>query len=183
MKKIALLALVLAGGAAHAAMPDGAEFTRLRLEYARAPGALLSWVASDERKALLESYPVDKRRFAEAGATWLAKCPVDAKVQLMMAAAMSDLGRPRDAIGYRYQYYGLMRSIIGDCDGASKASAFRVISVDAEYTVCNFLGADVLGQRLEGTFDVLSVEARGEKKELFFDASIPLKAAGERLAK
>lgn len=182
MKRI-LLALLLTGVAADAAPPEGAEFTRLRLDYARAPGAILSWVANDERKALLDVFPVDKRKFIEAGARWLEKCPVDAKVQLMMGAAMSELGRPRDAVGYRYQYYGLMRSIVGDADGASRASAFRVISVDEEYTVCAFLGAEVKGQKLDESCNVLSVEVGGEKRELFFDASIPLKAASDRLGK
>jgi hypothetical protein len=183
VRKAFFLVLVLAGFAAEAATPDGSEFTRMRLDYARAPGAILSWVVNDERKALIDCYPVDKKKFVEAGAKWLGKCPVDAKIQLMMGAAMSELGRPREAVGYRYQYYGLMRSIVGDSDGASVASAFRVISVDEEYSVCNFLGAEVKAQRLEGSCDVLSVLVGGEKKELYFDASIPLKAANDRLAK
>jgi hypothetical protein len=178
-----LLALALAGFAAGAAMPDASDFTRLRLDYARTPGAILSWVVSDERKALLDTYPIDKKKFVEAGAKWLGKCPVDAKVQLMMGAAMSELGRAREAVGYRYQFYGLMRSIVGDSDGLTRATAFKVISVDEEYSVCNFLGAEVKGQRLEGSVDVLAVEVKGEKKELFFDASIPLKAANDSLAK
>jgi hypothetical protein len=183
MKKLILLALFSLHTAFAAATPDDAEFTKLRLDYARAPDAILSWVANDERKAQLELFPVDKKKFVEAGAKWLERCPVAAKVQVMMGAAMSELGRSRDAITYRYFHYGLMQSIVSALDGSSKASAFKVISVDEEYTVCNFLGAEVGSQRLEGTFDVLSVEIRGVKKELYFDASIWFKRMQDKLSK
>jgi Domain of unknown function (DUF4919) len=183
MKKIILLGLICVRSVVAATTPDGAEFTKLRLDYAKAPDAILGWVANDERKALVELFPADKKKFVEAGAKWLERCPVDAKVQLMMGAAMSDLGRSRDAIVYRYFHYGLMQSIVGALDGLSKDSAFKVISVDEEYTVCNFLGAEVAGQRLEGTFDVLSVEIRGVKRELYFDASIWFKVMQGKLSK
>jgi hypothetical protein len=164
-------------------LPDGAEFTKLRLEYAASPQAVLYWVANNERKALLEYYQSDKKKFVEAAAKWLDKCPVDAKVQLMMGYALSALGRPKETVKHRYFFCGLMQSIIANCDGLSKASAFKVISIDEEYTVCNFLGAKVLEQKLVGFYDVLKVEINGEKKKLYFDASIPLKALQSSLEK
>ena len=183
MKRVILLTYLFMVGLVNAAPPDGAEFTKLRLEYAASPQTVLSWVANDERRVLLEFYQSDKKKFVEAAAKWLDRCPVDAKVQLMMGYALSELGRSKETVRYRYFYYGLMQSIIADRDGLSKASAFKVISIDEEYTVCNYLGAKVVGQKLDSFYDVLQVEINGEKKELYFDASIPLKALQSSLEK
>jgi hypothetical protein len=183
MKRVILLACMFMVSIGKAAIPDGNEFTKIRLEYAASPQAELHWATNDERIALLELYKSDKKKFVEAGAKWLSRCPVDAKVQLMMGNALSELGRPRETVRYRYFFYGLMQSIIADHDGLSKASAFKVISIDEEYTLCNYLNAKVLGHELNGFYDVLKVEINGEKKELYFDASIPLKALQSELKK
>lgn len=183
MKRVILLISMFTVGLANVTLPDGDEFTKLRLEYAASPQAVLRWVANAERKALLEFYQSDKKKFVEAAAKWLDKCPVDAKVQLMMGYALSELGRSKETVRYRYFYYGLMQSVISNRDGLSKASSFQVISVDEEYTVCNFLGAKVVSQQLDGFYDVLQVEINGEKKKLYFDASIPLKALQSSLEK
>jgi folate-dependent tRNA-U54 methylase TrmFO/GidA len=159
-----------------ASTPDGNEFTKIRLEYAVSPQAVLHWISNNERKALLELYQSDKKKFVEAGAAWLDKCPVDAKIQLMMGSALSELGRSMETVKYRYFFYGLMRSIIADHDGLSKASAFKVISIDEEYALCNYLNAKVIKQELDDFYDALQVEINGEKKKLYFDASIPLEA-------
>ncbi len=183
MKSTILIAYLLMVNIGKAALPDGAEFTKMRFEYAASPKAVLRWISNDERKALLKIYESDKKKFVEAGAKWLDKCPVDAKIQLMMGSALSELGRSRDTVIYRYFFYGLMQSVIADHNGLSKASAFKVISIDEEYTLCNYLNAKVLGQRLDEFYDVLQVEINGEKKELYFDASIPLKTLEEELTK
>jgi hypothetical protein len=166
-----------------AALPDGAEFSKMRFEYVASPQAVLHWVSNDERKALLEIYQSDKKKFVEAGAKWLDKCPVDSKIQLMMGNALSELGRSRDTVRYRYFFYGLMQSIIADHDGLSKASAFKVISIDEEYALCNYLNAKILGQKLDNIYDVFQVEINGERKELYFDASIPLETLESELKK
>lgn len=183
MKRVILLICMFTVGLVNAALPDGAEFTKLRLEYAASPQAVLNWVANDERRVLLEYYQSDKKKFVEAGAKWLDRCPVDAKVQLMMGYALSELGRPKETVRHRYFFCGLMQSITANRDGLSKASAFKVISINEEYTVCNFLGAKVVTQTLDGFYDVLKVEINGEKKKLYFDASIPLKALQSSLEK
>jgi len=181
MKRVILLACMFIVGVGKASSPDGNEFTKMRLDYAASPQAVLHWVSNDERKALLELYQSDKKKFVEAGAKWLDRCPVDAKIQLMMGNALSELGRSRETVKYRYFFYGLMQSIIADRDGLSKASAFKVISIDEEYTLCNYLNAKVLKQELDDFYDALQVEINGEKKKLYFDASIPLKALQSEL--
>jgi hypothetical protein len=163
-------------GTAKASFPDGNDFTKMRFEYAASPKAILHWMSSDERKILVELYPLDKKKFAEAGAKWLEKCPVDARIQIMMASAMGEMGRSSEAIKYNYYYWGLMRSLIADKDGLSKASAFKVISSDEEHTLCNFLNLKVLKRELDDFYEVVQVEIKGDKKKLYFDASIPLKA-------
>lgn len=183
MKKLIVISVFLIRSLFAVDIPDGGEFTRLRLDFAKLPAANLDWIVSDERKALLEVFPLDKARFVDAGSRWLEKCPVDAKVQVMMAVALGEIGRPREALAHRYFHYGLMQSIFGPNDGLSKASAFKVISIDEEYTVCNFLGAKVLGQRLDGSFDVISVQISGAKKDLYFDITIPLQKTRELLSK
>ena len=181
MNKLLIVLSVLALCSARAASPDGAEFTKMRMDFAKKPGALLTWVADDQRQALLNCYKTDKKKFVEEGVTWLEKCPVDAKVQLMLGYALSELGKARESIKYRYIYYGLMQSIIANRDGSSKESAFTVISVDEEYNVCSYLGASVLLQELDGFYDVLSVSIGEQKMKLYFDASIPLKALDSEL--
>jgi hypothetical protein len=176
MKKVILLACMFMAGVGKASLPDGNEFARMRLEYAASPQAVLHWMSSNERELLLELYKFDKKKFVEAGSRWLDKCPVDARVQMMMAGAMGELGRTREMVKYNYLFYGLMQSIIADRDGLSKASAFKVISRDEEYTLCNYLNAKVLKQELDGFYDVVRVEIKGEKKKLYFDVSIPLQS-------
>ena len=162
-------------GVGKASSPDGNEFTKMRLEYAASPQAVLHWMSSNERKELLKLYQSDKKKFVVAGDKWLDKCPVDARIQFMMGDAMGELGRSRETVKYRYIFFGLMQSVIADRDGLSKVSAFKVISIDEEYTLCNYLNAKVIKQELDDFYDIMQVEIKGEKKKLYFDASIPLK--------
>jgi hypothetical protein len=175
MNKVILLVCMFMVGIGKASSPDGNEFTKMRLEYATSPKAILHWMSSDERKLLVEMYPFDKKKFAAAGAKWLEKCPVDARVQMMMAGAMGELGRTKEMVKYNYFFFGLMQSVIADRDGLSKSSAFKVISTDEEYALCNYLNAKFLKKDLDDFCDIVQVEIKGEKKKLYFDVSIPLK--------
>ena len=183
MKKIIMLVCLLMVGVGKASSPDGNEFTKMRLEYAASPQAILHWMSSDERKLLVDMYPFDKKKFVEAGAKWLEKCPVDARIHMMMAGAMGELGRTRETVKHNYLYYGLMQSIVADNNGLSKASAFKVISADEEYALCNYLNAKVVKQELDGFYDVVQVEIKGKKKKLYFDVSIPLKGIKTEMKK
>ena len=168
----ALVILVGLLSIAKAAMPTSSEFTRLRMEYAEAPDALYSWAADKERVAALETFKHNKLQFVGVATEWLKRCPIDARLRIMLASALSELGRSGETISHRYIYYGLLDSIVGEADGSSKEKAFRVVSIDEEYEVCDYLSARVLGQRIDGHFDVLTIMLKEEKKELYFDASI-----------
>ena len=166
---------------AKAALPDGSEFTKLRMDYAASPDALYSWNSDPERRALLKIPETDKKQFVEKATAWLKKCPVDAEIHLMTASALSALGRSAETVFHRYMFYGLMQSITGTADGLSPKTAFKVIAIPEEYLVCNYLGAEVKRQRLEGHFDVLTVSKDNATKDLYFDASIVLKKEAAEL--
>jgi hypothetical protein len=168
----ALASLVGLLSLAKGAMPTSSEFTRWRMEYAEAPDALYSWAAETDRLAALETIKHDKLQFVGVATEWLKRCPIDARLRIMLASALSELGRSGETISHTYIYYGLLDSIVGDADGSSKEKAFRVVSIDEEYEVCDYLRARVLGQRNDGHFDVLTVILNEQKKELYFNASI-----------
>jgi hypothetical protein len=168
----ALLFFLTLFAVAKAALPDSSDFTRLRMEYADSADALFSWSLDEERVAALDAFKHDKSQFVSLALGWLKRCPIDARVRIMLASALSELGRTGETISHRYVYYGLLNSIAGKADGSSKENAFQVVSVDEEYDMCSYLGARVLGQRIEGHCDVLAIMLNEQKKELYFDASI-----------
>lgn len=99
-----------------------------------------------------------------------------------MAASLSArVGRFEDSIRYRNQYYGLLASIVNSGDGKSPATAFKVISVDEEYALLNYMGADRKKQSLQGVCDAMDVEIEGKALTIYFDVSIHLKALQREL--
>ncbi len=175
MKKLILISCLLMIGIANAAMPDANDFAKLRFEYAALPQVELHWANNHERKKLLELYQSNKKKFAQEAAKWLEKCPVDARIHMLMGNALSDSGRLAESAKYRYYYYGLMQSIITEREGTSKTSAFKIISIDEEYTLLNYLNAKVLKQRSQNIYDIFEVEINNKKKEIYFDAALPLR--------
>jgi len=55
-------------------------------------------------------------------------------------------------------------------------TAYRVISVDEEYTVLSFMGETVSKQRLDGGVDVLELNRKGAPNTMYFDVNIGLAA-------
>jgi hypothetical protein len=158
------------------------QFTEGRLAFSRKPGYAGGWVSDPEREAVTKAY--DAKRFAEflkLSEAWLRKCPVDARLHMMRAEQLSERDDPLAAAHHRLVFYGLLTSITSSGDGHSKESAYKVISVDEEYTVMNYLGAEMKGQRLQGNFDVIAVDLNGKEATLYFDVSIPMKAMSDRL--
>jgi hypothetical protein len=154
-----------------------AYFKGLRDKYAAAQPGTISWVIDEERKSLIKLYDEKApEKFLEKVNHWLSKCPVDAKIQIMAASLSARAGRFEDSIRYRNMYYGLLSSIVDSGDGKTSATAFKVISVDEEYTLLNFMGADVKRQSLQGACDVMETMIEGKPVTIYFDVSIPLKA-------
>lgn len=185
-----LALLVQAGVAAEPANPplivpatSSAYFKDLREAYAKAQPGIISWAGSDERKALLALY--DEKapaKFLEAYPRWLVKCPVDSRIHIMAASLLSDAGRYEESIRHRSYFYGLLASILNSGDGKAQKSAYKVISVDEEYALLNFMGAELGKQSLVGQCDVMDVKINGNRTDIFFDVSIHLEALQRALS-
>src|SRR5262245_38779163 len=116
---------------------SAAYFTDMRMKYANRPefdGG--GWVSAAEREALLKTYDEDNpKAFIARSEQWLRKCPVDAKVHLMRASLLLKVGDVSGHFYHRMVYYGLMTSIVTSGDGKTTKTAYKVISVDEEYTL------------------------------------------------
>jgi hypothetical protein len=125
-------------------------------------------------KAYDEASPTE---FIAAADKWLKKCPVDAKVHLMRASLLLKAGDVQGHFYHRMVYYGLLTSIVTSGDGKTPQTAYKVISVDEEYTVLNHIGAKLIMQSLvKGPCDAMDVEFAGAKSTIYFDVSIPMAA-------
>jgi len=152
-------------------------FTNMRLDYAKRPGYTGGWVSNPQREAALKAFTDHQLpQFISLSKAWLQKCPVDAKMQLTLASALSDSGDSLGAGRRRFVFYGLLMSILSSGDGRSEESAYKVISVDEEYTVMNYLGMTLKQQGLKGNYDVMTVEKDGKESTAYFEISIPLAA-------
>ena len=190
MKTTILAFLLLAAvtvRADEAALSDGtksaAYFTEMRMQFARQPDFTAGWVVDSQRVALLKTYnDDDPKEFLAGSEAWLRKCPVDAKVHLMRAGLLLKAGDVPGHLYHRMIFYGLLTSIVTSGDGKSPETAYKVISVDEEYTVLNHIGAKVKSQSLvAGSCDAMAVQFNGADTTLYFDASIPMEALRKSL--
>lgn len=179
---LVLAALVMPTPGASAQVPAEVQglsqaFDELRSRFSASPAFTGSWIDDPEREKVMKALE-DKRvqDFLPLSAAWLDKTPVDGRVHLARASALSEAGDSAAAAHHRFMFYGLLESILASGDGRSRATAYRVISVDEEYTLINFLGAAVTKQRLEGTVDVVDLTLKGTPLTLYFDVSRSLSA-------
>jgi hypothetical protein len=141
------------------------------------------WVTDPARESLLKLYETDPKNFISKSGEWLKKCPVDAKVHLMLAGLLLKAGDTEGHFYHRLMYYGLTTSIVASGDGKTAKTAYKVISIDEEYTVMNHIGAKLTSQTLKDSCDVMQVEIEGTPRTLYFDVSIPLAAQQRQLDK
>jgi hypothetical protein len=159
-----------------------APFASLRHTFAMAPSFTGSWVANPQRERLMKALEEKRSQdFLALSEAWLKECPVDARVHLARAAVLADAGDSVGAAHHRFQFYGLLESILASGDGRSKATAYRVISVDEEYTVLNFVGAAIGKQQLDGTVDVLEATVKGVPSTFYFDVAPGLAATARAI--
>lgn len=152
-------------------------YTNLRLAYAKQKGGMIGWVSDDERKALLKLFNEDKPLpFIEAARKWLSKCPVDAEVHVALSSLLMKSGDAKANIFHRSAFFGLLNSIASSGDGQSERTAYKVISVDEEYVLLRYLGAELKQQSLQGSCDVMEVKLDNKTSKIYFDASIPLQS-------
>lgn len=148
------------------------------MKYAEQPGFEGSWSREPERDKVVEAYDEEKPEpFLKISEPWLWKCPVDARVQLMRSNLLMKVGDVKGYFHHRMIYYGLLTSILGEGDGKTAKTAYKVISVDEEYQVLNHLGAKLKKQTLvDGPCDAMQVELDGKEVTLYFDVSISMAA-------
>jgi hypothetical protein len=151
-----------------------------RLAYARSP-QYNPYDSSirDIRKSVWKS--IDQKAFQEAiteADKGLSLDPVDIELLMGKAAAMRELKDP-SADQVRARWMALADSILVSGDGKSFGSAFKVISVDEEYSVIGLIGLENERQTLHADhgsmFDVLTVHSRKGKDtfDLYFNIDLP----------
>ncbi len=157
-------------------------FAELRFSFAKSPSFGGIWTADPDRERVIKAL-AEKRtqEFLALSDAWLARCPVDARVHLARAGTLSDAGDATGAAHHRFVFYGLLESVLASGNGRSKATAYRVISVDEEYTLLNFIGATLVTQHLDGTVDVLDVSVNGAASTIYFDVAPGLAATQRAL--
>ena len=125
---------------------------------------------------LQKSEYIDALDAAERG---LARDRFNLQLLLVKAAALRAMGDTAKADEIRQQWTSLMDSILTSGDGRSFATAFRVITVDEEYSVLQVMRIASAKQSLVehdgSSFDVLTVKDPGSGKEsdLYFNIDLP----------
>jgi hypothetical protein len=190
MKTLFVLALTLVTLSASAAVgPDLAAgtdieyFTKLRLDTAKAKDYFPIWHSEPDREKIQKAYRAgDVDAVLKLSDAWLKRVPIDADVHLMVAMCCKEKNDLPKMCQHLNVFYGLLGSITSEGDGLSEKTAFKVVSVDEEYSLIQEIGGKVKSQKLVGNIDQLEVERRGgQTVTLYFDVSVHLKALAESL--
>jgi hypothetical protein len=162
---------------------DTKYFTNLRFDTAQKAGFAPIWKSDPERKKIQEAYRAgEMERVLSLSDAWLKRLPIDADVHLMVAMCYKEKADLAGMCQHLNMFYGLLGSIASGGDGLSEATAFKVVSLDEEYSLIQEIGGKVKSQKLVGKFDKLEVERRGGKTlTLYFDVSVHLKALAKSL--
>ncbi len=166
--------------------------------------------AAEQRLAYAASaeynpYESDSRGFRKSAEAFLAKkdfvqAVAEAKkglavsqynIELLMllASAYRASGDIPNADKTREQWMSLVDSILRSGDGRDFKTAFRVISVDEEYTVLRIMKLDMVSQTLRGhegsEFDVMQVKdpRSGKELTLYFNIDLPKKWLNREFSK
>lgn len=151
---LALLLAVAAGlAAAQSADRDWAvpvDFDALRTEYgARDDYARVCESGNPTRELESRMQASDVVHVIDAADRWLKQCPVDGRVHMLRAYALTLLGRENEADAHRRWAQGLLRSILATGDGKTPETAWRTISIDEEYFLVLITGARPVSQALD----------------------------------
>lgn len=168
--------------AAAQANPEQADFTALRLAYARSPAYRPGLLPVE-----LETGPIDQEvangeRVAALLALdrWMAGRWMDIPAHLHAGRACARLGEDDRAQRHLRFASGLLRSILNDGDGHGLETAWKVIDAREESGVLDVLGLGSPRKRalveVDGhSYDVLTVPApgRGGELTLYFNIDVP----------
>ncbi|MBN9690424.1 MAG: DUF4919 domain-containing protein [Verrucomicrobia bacterium] len=157
---------------------DTQYFTKLRFDTAQKGGFPPIWKSNPERRKIQEAYRAGEvESVLSLSDSWLKRLPIDADVHLMVAMCYKEKGDLVNMCQHLNVFYGLLGSITSAGDGLSEQTAFRVVSLEEEYSLIQEIGGKVKNQKLIGNIDRLEVERRGGKTvTLYFDVSVHLKA-------
>lgn len=166
--------------------------------------------ATEQRLAYAASaeynpYEMDSRVFRKSADAFLAKdnfaqaiteaqkglavSKYNIQLLMILASAYRAAGDMPNADKTRAQWMGLVDSILLSGDGRDFASAFKVISVDEEYSVLRILKLEVVSQTLRGhegsEFDAMLVKdpKSGNELTLFFNIDLPRKWLNKQFSK
>lgn len=144
---------------------------------------------SDIRRAAIELQ--SKKKFPEAIAEaqkGLARSKYNIDLLIILATCYRTLGDVANADKSRELWMSLLDSVLRSGDGHDYATAFKVISVDEEYSLLRVLQLEVTNQSLEShdgsQFDVMSVKSAksGQEHVLYFNVDLPKKWLERQLA-
>jgi len=190
MKKLLALALtVLALNVTAGVGPDltaGMDtqfFTKLRFDTAQKADYTPIWSTDTDRKKIEAAYRTgDKDADLSLSDAWLKRVPIDADVHLMVAMCYKEKNDFPNMCRHLNAFYGLLSSVTSTGDGLTEKTAFKVVSMDEEYSFTKEIGGKVKSQKLVGNIDQLEVERRGGKTVvLYFDVSAHMKALAKSL--
>ena len=117
---------------------------------------------------------------------WLKKCPIDADTHLRVAMCFKEKG---DLPSYTYHlcvFYGLLQSITAGGDGLTPATAFKVVSIQEEYSLIQEIGGELQKQSLVGgACDKMDITRNkgATTLTLYFNVAIPMKFMESQMKK
>lgn len=157
-------------------LPETADFTKLREEFATRKGFNPAWNIDPRREEIEEAFGRQSwKRVERLTSAWLEEYPVDAGAHMMRAEALRRLGDIPGYARHRHWNAGLIASIASSGDGLTRETAFRVISPNEEYALLFSMLGKRKFQALEYPYDRLDVEIAGRDMTLYFDISASMK--------
>lgn len=145
----------------------------LRQQHAARAGSA-RWDEARDQFARLETAPEEALAAARArlGQDWLTP-----EAHLLAEIALGRLSRKDEAAQHHAFLLAWLRSVTGDRDGLTPATAWNAAAVEEEYFALMLMGRKVDGQSLvngkDGVFDLMHTTDRksGTKGEIWFDIS------------
>ena len=160
--------------------PTVDDFTRIRVGWSEQPYVQPYWEVANGRNLVFSAYEDGAyERVLEKSEVWLSRFPIDSPVHWMRAHALKAKGDYAGYARHMYWYRGLIASIHGSGNGASPATAFKVVALREEHFLVRDLGGNIKTQELVAVGDTSYHKVQmefsiGESRTIYFDITIPL---------
>lgn len=158
------------------------SFTKLRMNFAQSNIYSPVWKSDDQREKITDAWDLEKidegRKLAKQ---WLEKYPIDAEMHGWYSFFLMKQGDYQNYFYHKVMKDGLLASITSSGTGISEASPWKVISVSEEYSVLNYLNAELVSQSLITNSDGIACDRmectiEGAPITFYFDVSISMAA-------